>query len=60
MAYHCSNCREKLKEDGLKKVSIGQERNVVFCSECNCYVAIEEPKKVQAKKEAPQPQQPQQ
>jgi hypothetical protein len=44
--YHCSNCRETLKEEGLKKVAIGAGRNVVFCANCNCYVTIEETVKV--------------
>jgi transcription elongation factor Elf1 len=47
--YHCSNCRENIAN--LKKVSIGEDRNVVFCGACNCYVTIEEPR-VAAKKPA--------
>lgn len=42
--YYCSNCRENIKADSLKKVPVGQDRNVVFCGTCNCYVALEEPK----------------
>lgn len=51
MAYHCSNCREPIAN--LKKVSIGQDRNVLFCGACNCYVTIEEPRPVQAKPTSP-------
>ncbi len=40
--YHCSNCRENIAN--LKKVNIGEDRNVVFCGACNCYVTIEEPR----------------
>jgi len=40
--YHCSNCREKTSN--LKKIAIGEARNVVFCGTCNCYLAIEEEK----------------
>lgn len=40
--YHCSNCRENIAN--LKKISIGENRNVVFCGSCNCYVTIEEPR----------------
>ena len=43
--YHCSNCRENIAN--LKKISIGDNRNVVFCGACNCYVTIEEPRQVQ-------------
>jgi uncharacterized CHY-type Zn-finger protein len=42
--YHCSNCRENIATDNLKKISIGEARNVVFCGNCNCYVTIEEPR----------------
>ena len=45
--YHCSNCREQIAN--LKKISIGENRNVVFCGSCNCYVTIEEPAKAAAK-----------
>ena len=41
--YYCTNCRENVPTDGLKKVSIGKDRNVVFCGSCNCYVNIEQP-----------------
>ena len=40
MAY-CSNCRETIT--AVKKIAIGESRNVVFCGSCNCYVNIEEP-----------------
>ena len=55
MAY-CSNCRETVKTDELKKIAIGKDRNVVFCAECNCYIAIEDklPVKAEASK-APAP-----
>lgn len=43
--YHCSNCRENIAN--LKKISIGENRNVVFCGACNCYVTIEEPRQSQ-------------
>lgn len=42
--YHCSNCREAIATDNLKKIAIGEARNVVFCGNCNCYVTIEEPR----------------
>lgn len=42
--YHCSNCREAIAADNLKKIAIGEARNVVFCGNCNCYVTIEEPR----------------
>lgn len=47
--YYCSNCRENLPVDSLKKVAIGVDRNVVFCGSCNCYVTLEEPKSLTAK-----------
>ena len=53
MSYHCSNCREVLKEESLKKVAIGAGRSVVFCGQCNCYVAIQEPAKASAPVPAP-------
>ncbi len=49
--YHCSNCREVLSEDKIKKVAIGTDRAVVFCAACNCYVTLEE-------KVAPKPSKP--
>ena len=52
--YNCSNCREVRDTETLKKVSIGKDRFVLFCGDCNCYVAIQEPvavKKVEAKVE---------
>ena len=48
--YHCSNCREKLADDAVKKIAIGTDRNVVFCKACNCYVTLEEKKVAPAKK----------
>lgn len=50
--YHCSNCRENIPADKLKKVAIGADRNVLFCGSCNCYVTLEEPNPL-AKKVAP-------
>lgn len=50
--YYCSNCREKISPDALKKIAIGEARNVLFCGNCNCYVTIEETKKAAA---APSP-----
>ena len=42
-SYHCSNCREDIGGEGLNRVSIGQNRWVVFCGMCNCFVSLEDP-----------------
>ena len=42
-SYHCSNCRENIGGEGLNRVSIGQNRFVVFCGMCNCFVSLEDP-----------------
>lgn len=42
MKYYCSNCRESIAEDNQKMIKIGEERNVVFCGGCNCYVTLED------------------
>lgn len=39
---YCSNCRESIPADSLKRIAIGTGRSVVFCGSCNCYVAIED------------------
>ena len=41
--YHCSNCRESIGGEGLNRVSIGQNRFVVFCGKCNCFISLEDP-----------------
>ena len=41
--YHCSNCREDIGGEGLNRVSIGQNRFVVLCGMCNCFVSLEDP-----------------
>ena len=51
---NCSNCREVITEEDLKKVAIGKGRNVVFCAKCNCYLTIQEPIKAEkVEKEVP-------
>ena len=42
-SYHCSNCRENIGGEGLNRVAIGQNRFVVFCGMCNCFVSLEDP-----------------
>lgn len=51
--YYCSNCRESIAEDKLKKVAIGADRNVVFCKSCNCYVTLEQPAPLSSKPSQP-------
>ena len=41
--YYCSNCREKLTNQQVKLMKIGKDRNLIFCSECNCYIKLDEP-----------------